>query len=428
MEAFTIRGQRPLKGSTRVSGAKNAALPIMAATLLTEGPTCLREVPDLSDVHTLSDLIAVLGVRVEKAGNGALRLEAVSEKLSSAPYELVSKMRASICVLGPLVAKRGRAEVPMPGGCVIGSRPVDLHLKGLKDLGARIRVEHGNVIASTRRLRGNRIYLGGPFGSTVLGTANVMMAATLAEGTTVIEQAASEPEVQDLARFLNACGALISGIGTSTLTVQGVKELHGTDYTIIPDRIEAGTFAAASAITGGSVTLEHVCPGHMQGTIDVMRAIGVEIESEGDSLHVRSSRPLKGVNFSTRPYPGTPTDMQPQLTAVLCVAKGNSAITERVHPDRFTHIGELNRLGAQITREGSHALITGTSRLTGAPITAPDLRAGASLVVAALAAKGQTTIRGVEQIDRGYERIEGKLQNLGADIRRERLPTQRAAS
>ena len=418
MPTLSIRGMRPLAGTVRISGAKNAALPIMAAALLTEGPTVLSEVPMLTDVEVLSQILAVLGVRVERKGANGLRLEVVSECNSTSPYELVSRMRASICVLGPLLARRGKAAVPMPGGCVIGPRPVDLHLKGLAALGAEIRMEHGNVVVSARRLKGTRVDLGGPFGSTVLGTANVVMAAVLAEGATLIDHAASEPEIQDLACYLNACGARITGIGTGTLHVEGVRRLHGAQYRVIPDRIEAGTLAAAAAITGGSVTLLNVRAEHMQATIDAMRDMGVEISQEEHAIRVSASRPLKGTSFSTLPYPGVPTDVQPQLTAMAAVADGNSVVTEHVHPERFTHIAELNRLGAHITQEGNRALVCGVKHLTGAPVTAPDLRAGASLVVAGLAAKGQTVVHRAGQIERGYERIDMKLRALGADINR----------
>jgi len=419
MVKFSIRGTRPLSGTVRIGGAKNAALPIMAAVLLTEGPNKLRGVPNLTDVRVLSQILEVLGVRVERKGKDALHLDVLSEHNSTAPYELVSKMRASICVLGPLLAKRGRGAVPMPGGCVIGPRPIDLHLKGLEALGARVHMEHGNVVVSARRLKGTRIDLRGPFGSTVLGTANVMMAATLAEGTTVIDHAACEPEIQDLAHYLNACGAKVAGVGTNTLLIEGVRRLHGADYKIIPDRIEAGTFAVAAAITGGSVTLQNVCPEHMCAVTDLMGRVGVRVAGEGNTLRVSAHGPLKATDFHTLPYPGVPTDMQPALTAMLALAEGESVVTERVHPDRFTHVPELNRLGARITREGNRALVRGVRCLTGAPVTAPDLRAGAALVVAGLAAAGETVLHGGEQIDRGYERIEEKLRALGADVVRQ---------
>jgi UDP-N-acetylglucosamine 1-carboxyvinyltransferase len=327
-------------------------------------------------------------------------------------------MRASVCTLGPLLAKRGEAHIPMPGGCVIGDRPVDLHLKGLRALGADVEVSHGDIVARADRLTGTDIYLGGPSGSTVLGTANVMMAAALAEGTTVIGYAACEPEVQELARFLNACGADIEGIGTHTLTIHGVDSLHGTEHTIIPDRVEAGTYAVAGAITGGELTLTHVVPRHMQATTDVLRRAGCTVITEKESMTVRAEGRPEPANFTALPYPGVPTDMQPQLMALLAVADGRSVITDRVHPQRFTHVAELNRLGADISSESNRAFISGVEGLTGAPVTAPDLRAGAGLILAGLAASSTTEVRDMEQVDRGYEDIEEKLSGISARVRR----------
>ena len=399
----------------------------MAAAILTEGPTTLRSVPDLADVGTLSAILRELGMRVERTEPHTLALEVVSDTPSQAPYELANKMRASICVLGPLVARRGIATIPLPGGCVIGPRPINLHLKGLRALGASIKIEHGNLVARASRLKGARVFLGGERGSTVLGTANVMMAAALAEGTTVIEHAAREPEIQDLAHYLNACGARISNIGRSPLTIEGVKELTGTDYTIIPDRIEAGTFAAAAAATGGTLTLQGARAEHMQAVLEALRLCGVRTESHTDGLTVQGSGSLTAVNVSTQPYPGFPTDLQPQLTAMLCLARGTSTVTEHVYPQRFTHVEELIRFGAHIQHSGVHTIVKGVERLTGAPVSAPDLRAGAGLLVAALAAEGVSQVHGVHHIDRGYENLEEKLAAAGADIRREALPHEGAA-
>ena len=418
MSKLVINGGTPLRGQVRISGSKNASLPIMAAALVTRGRTILHDVPVLRDVATMAALLSRLGVRVERTAPHTLEMEVVDESNCTAPSDLVEKMRASVCVLGPLVAKRGLAKIRKPGGCVIGDRPIDLHLKGLGALGCEVSIDGGHIVASARRLKGRTLYLGGPYGSTVLGTANVMMAATLAEGTTVVEHAACEPEVQDLAAFLNACGARISGIGSATLTIEGVSELHGAEHTIIPDRIEAGTFVVAAAVTQGALTLENICAGHMQAVVDVARETGMNCNGQDNALSVQAPGRARPTNFATLPYPGIPTDMQPQLTALLSLAGGTSIVTERVHPDRFTHVAELNRLGAQISREGAQAVVSGVVRLSGAPVTASDLRAGAGLVLAGLAADGTTEVHELERIDRGYERIEEKLQAVGADIRR----------
>lgn len=415
---FVVNGGRPLAGQVRVRGAKNAALPIMAAVLATDGPTTLHDVPDLVDVRTLARLLETLGVRAGWQRDNSLRLEVVDTAPCVADYELVRRMRASVCVLGPLLARRGQACVSLPGGCNIGDRPIDLHLKGLRALGADLRVEHGYVLARADRLRGANIFLGGPFGSTVTGTCNVMMAAALAEGTTTIEAASCEPEVVDLGRYLNASGARISGLGTPFLQIEGVESLSGTDHTVIPDRIEAATLMMAAGITGGEIEIGNVCVPHLTAVIETLRTIGLDIERAGGFVRVAARRPLRSTDCIALPYPGLPTDIQAQLMALLCCADGLSVITDKVFPDRFMHAAELVRLGAQIRREGPHAVVSGVPRLSGACVMASDLRASAALVLAALAAEGETVVRRIYHLDRGYERLEAKLNHLGAAIRR----------
>ena len=416
---FEINGGPRLRGKVRVGGAKNAALPIMAATILCEGEVLLHDVPDVADVASLGELLMKLGVNVDRRGDGTLRLVARDEMNCRAEYDIVRKMRASICVLGPLVAKRHMAQVSMPGGCAIGDRPVDIHIRALKNLGAEIELIGGDIIAKAKRLRGREMFLGGPFGSTVLGTGNAMMAASLAEGTTVIEMAACEPEVVDLANFLNRCGASITGQGTPRVVVEGVKELHGCEYTIIPDRIEAGTFMVASAITNGEVTIENCRLDHLMAFVDRLAAIGVNVEKapEGGAV-VSSARRLEPVDVTTQPFPGFPTDLQAQMMALLCLAEGNSIITEKIFPDRYLHVAELNRMGARLRKEGPTVIVEGVKRLVGAPVMASDLRASAALVLAGLVAKGETRVHRVYHIDRGYARFDEKLRALGADIQR----------
>jgi len=427
MDAFVIEGGRRLKGTVRVNGSKNAALPIMAAGLLTEEPVTLHDVPELSDIGNMSKLLGELGCHAQRSGERTMRLEVVDEMNSHARYDIVRTMRASICVLGPLLAKRGRAEVSMPGGCAIGERPIDLHLRGLAALGAEIELQGGNIVATARKLRGAKVFLGGPFGSTVLGTTNVMSAAVLAEGTTVIEQAACEPEVVDLADMLNRMGAHISGAGTPRLTIEGVDSLHGVEHRVIPDRIEAGTFMMAAAITNGDVRLENCPLDAMAAVTDRLDAIGVSVDPvAGDdplrcTVQVASARRLEPITVTTQPYPGFPTDLQAQLMALLTLADGNSVLTEKVFPERFLHVAELSRMGAEMVRQGPTVMIVGVKRLVGAPVMASDLRASAGLVIAALAAKGKTTINRVYHLDRGYERMEAKLQQLGAEIERVNL-------
>ncbi|MCL2701842.1 MAG: UDP-N-acetylglucosamine 1-carboxyvinyltransferase [Phycisphaerae bacterium] len=417
MDKFVVNGGNRLKGDVTVSGSKNSALPILAAALLAEGPTVVRNVPELEDIVAMVDLLRSLGCEIRREGKD-LHIEVRSEAHSHAEYDRVRKMRASVCVLGPLLAKRKAARVAMPGGCAIGSRPVDLHIRGLRLLGAEIELDSGDMVAAASRLRGAEIFLGGPFGSTVLGTDNVMMAATLAEGTTVIECAACEPEVEDLANFLNKMGARITGAGTPRITIQGVEKLTGCDHTVIPDRIEAGTFMMAAAITNGDVTIRNVRLDHMMAVVDRLREVGVSVERSNGSAIVSSARHLQPADVTTQPYPGFPTDMQAQLMSLLCLADGNSAITEKIYPDRFMHVAELLRMGCNIRKEGPTAIVTGVKKLIGAPVMASDLRASAALVIAGLVAKGQTMVNRVYHLDRGYESFEVKLREIGADIRR----------
>ena len=420
MDIFKIEGGVQLHGEVTVSGAKNAALPMMAAAILATGKVTLHNVPRLHDIETLAKILRELGVDVEWAGADTMELEVRDETCTIARYELVRTMRASICVLGPLLARRGHAQVPHPGGCVIGPRPIDLHIKGMKALGADVDIEHGDVIARALKLFGDEVYLGGPRGSTCLGTANVMCAATLAEGVTVIENAACEPEIVALAGMLNTMGAKIEGIGTKRLLIEGVDELHGTEYTVPNDRIEAGTFMAAAAITEGNVLVRGVPREHLGAVVDAMRHMDIELIPEQDGIRVIGPKQLQPIDLVTGPFPALPTDMQAQMMAMLALADGISIITERIYPERFMHIMELNRMRAKVRKEGSSAIIAGTDYLSGAPVMCSDLRASAALVVAGLVARGTTRLNRVYHIDRGYERIEEKLIKLGARI--ERLP------
>ena len=418
MDKMVIEGGRRLEGTVRVKGAKNAALPMMAATILADGPSVLRDVPDLRDINSMILLMGDLGVRAERSSDGIVRMEVTDEGRSVALYERVSTMRGSVCVLGPLLARRGYAEVSLPGGCTIGTRPIDLHLKGLRALGAKITIQNGYVIAQADELRGAEIYLGGPFGPTVLGTANIMMAATLAKGTTVIECAACEPEITDLAAFLTKMGADVHGAGTPVITINGVDRLFGAAHKIIPDRIEAATFMAAAAITHGDVTIEGVCSSHLGATVDAMGQMGVHIERHNGTCRVWADEPPRAIDVATYPYPGVPTDVQAQLMAVLATARGISVVTDKVFPERFMHVAELNRMGAEIRKEGPSAIVNGVRKLSGAPVMASDLRAGAALILAGLIAEGTTEVHRVYHLDRGYERIEKRLAQLGARIER----------
>ncbi len=427
MDSLVIEGGPRLRGSLKINGSKNASLPLMAGALLANGPTVLRDVPTLSDIVHQINLLRELGCEVERqdaadGGVGALKIEVKDEQSSHARYDLVRKMRASICVLGPLLAKRKYARVSMPGGCAIGDRPVDIHLRGLEALGAVIDLDGGDIIARADELVGTEIFLGGNFGSTVLGTANVMSAATLAKGTTMIESAACEPEIVDLALYLNAMGAKIRGAGTPRITIEGVESLTGTTHRVIPDRIEAGTFMVAAAITNGEVRLENCRLDHLMAVVDKLRSIGVIVEKDNTGgaagCTVASVRRLEASSLTTQPHPGFPTDLQAQFMALLSIADGNSVITEKIYPDRFLHVAELARLGAHLHKEGSTVIIQGQKKLIGAPVMASDLRASAALVIAGLIAKGTTTVMRVYHIDRGYEKIEQRLNAVGAKIKR----------
>ena len=418
MQLFEINGGNRLRGTVPISGAKNAALPIMAASILVDGETVLRNVPDLADVRQMQALLAKLGVRCERDAEGALHLTVEDEMNTHAEYDIVSKMRASVCVMGPLLAKRKRAQVAMPGGCAIGDRPIGLHIQGLQALGADFELTNGDVLLKAKKMRGSEIFLGGPFGSSVTATANVLMAATLAEGTTTIESAACEPEIVDLADYLIACGARITGHGTPRVTIEGVATLTGTSHRVIPDRIEAGTFMIAGAITNGELMLEGARIDHLRAVVDRLRRIGVIVDRAEKGLVVSSARRIEPVDITTQPYPGFPTDLQAQAMALLSLADGNSCITEKIYPDRFLHVGELSRMGAQLRKEGPTVIIEGVKRLIGAPVMASDLRASAALILAGLIAKGTTRVQRAYHIDRGYEKIEEKLSAVGASIRR----------
>lgn len=419
MDKLVMEGAIRLKGEVTVSGSKNSVLPIMAATLLTDYPCIIKGVPDLHDVNTMVKILRSLG-KIAEFDKGTLTVTAGNRANFVADYKLVSTMRASFCVLGPLLGKLKKAKVSLPGGCIIGVRPVDLHLKGIKALGADISIESGYVMAKANRLRGNRIYLGGIYGSSVLATGNVMMAASLAEGKTIIESAACEPEVADLAEFLIKMGAKIKGHGTPIIEIEGVRHLRSAEHTIIPDRIEAGTFMVASLITKGDVIIKNAIYQHLGALIDKLNEAGAYITKTDGTLRVRAKKRLKPVNVTTLPYPGFPTDMQAQIMSLMAVTPGISVITEKIYPDRFMHVAELNRMGAHIQREGPHAIVEGVKSLSGALVMASDLRASASLVLAGLVARGTTSVSRIYHLDRGYENLELKLQKLGAKIWREK--------
>lgn len=416
MDSLLIKGGVPLNGEVTISGAKNAVLPIMAATLLTAEPCTIRRVPDLSDVKFMGEILTSLGASVKFQDDSvivrAARVKGVGD------YDLIRKMRGSICILGPLLGRLRHARVSLPGGCVIGPRPIDLHLKGIGRLGARVTIEGGYVSVRAPRLVGADVFLGGRAGPTVLGTGNVMMAAVLAEGVTIIESAACEPEVVDLANFLSAMGARITGAGSPTLTITGVKELHGAEHEVIPDRIEAATFAIAAAATDGEVTLLGARPDHMHAVLDKVREAGVKVERRGAALTVKRGGRLKPVDITTLPYAGFPTDAQAQMTVLMALTPGISIITERIFESRFMHVSELSRLGADIAIEGPSAIVKGGKPLSGAPVMASDLRASAALVIAGLVARGSTLVKRIYHLDRGYERIDEKLRRLGARIER----------
>jgi UDP-N-acetylglucosamine 1-carboxyvinyltransferase len=416
MESLLIKGGVPLHGEVTVSGAKNAVLPILAATLLTAEPCVVRRVPKLSDVKFMCQILTWLGAQVRVEGD-SVRVQARKIK-GMGDYDLIRKMRGSICIMGPLLGRLKKATVSLPGGCVIGARPINLHLKGFQALGARVVIEEGYVHATAKRLTGSALFLGGRAGSTVLGTANIMMAATLADGVTVIESAACEPEVVDLARFLKAMGANITGEGSPTITITGVKELHGAEHTVIPDRIEAATYAIAAAATHGEVTLRGARADQMHAVLDKLSETGARIERNGEGLTVRRQGRLKPVDITTLPYAGFPTDAQAQMMALMALTPGISIITERIFESRFMHVSELARLGADIEIEGPSAIVKGGKPLSGAPVMASDLRASAALVIAGLSARGTTQVNRVYHLDRGYENIDGKLRQLGARIER----------
>ena len=449
MDAFVIQGGRPLNGSVRVHGSKNASLPLMAASLLTDEPVTLHDVPDLSDIRNQARLLRRLGTAAEQSDDDphTYRLHTQDASQSVAPYDIVRTMRAGICVLGPLLGRRGEATVSMPGGCAIGDRPVDLHLRGLRALGAEIELDAGYIHAkapaspngrgshgSGRRLQGAHVFLGGPNGSTVLGTANVLSAAVLAEGTTVIESAACEPEIEDLATLLTKMGAKISGAGSPVIRVEGVDQLRGADHPIIADRIAAGTWLMAGAITNGDIVLENFPTVALTAALDRLSNVGIQLDREGEpetdngkaaieqrlseTVRVMSQRRLNPVQVVTQPHPGFPTDLQAQILALLSIADGNSIVTEKIFPERFLHVAELLRMGANLIRQGPTVMVSGVKELIGAPVMASDLRASAGLVLAGLAARGQTTINRVYHLDRGYEEMEKTLQALGADIQR----------
>ncbi len=416
MDKILVHGGRRLRGTVKISGSKNSALPILAATLLTKEPCTISRVPDLSDIHYMLTILSELGCEVERA-SGMVQIRAEKVK-THAPYDIVRKMRASVCILGPLLGREHRATVSLPGGCVIGDRPIDLHLRGFEALGASVKVSNGNVMILAPKLTGATISLRSTFGSTVLGTGNVMMAAVLADGQTIIDGAAEEPEVVDLANFLIAMGAKIDGAGTRRITIEGVKELHGAKHEVIPDRIEAGTFLVAGAISGDEVTVSRVNPEHLLAVTSPLREAGFHITVNGNKVSVSPGPKRRALKLDTIPYPGFPTDMQAQMCALLATTDGISVVSEHVFPNRFMHVAELKRMGANIDLQGPTAVITGVPKLSGAPVMASDLRASAALVLAGLQADGVTEVNRVYHIDRGYESIDEKLNELGAEIER----------
>lgn len=415
MDRIRVVGGRPLEGSVRVSGAKNASLPSLAAALLTDAPVTLTNVPEVRDIRTMVRVLQALGAEVEIGTGGVVEVEAHDLGSLEAPYDLVKTMRASVLVLGPLLARAGRARVSLPGGCAIGARPIDLHLTALEKMGARIQVEHGYVEARAERLHGAEIQFDTV---TVTGTENLLMAATRAEGASVLRNAACEPEVADLAELLTGMGARIEGAGTATIRVEGVATLGGARHGVIPDRIEAGTYAAACAIAGGEIEVIGCHPPHLQAVVEKLRETGVRIEEGPDNLRVRAPRVLRPANVKTLPYPGFPTDMQAQYIALATQAAGVSLVTESIFENRYMHVAELDRMGASVRVDGRTAMVTGPTPLSGAQVMATDLRASASLLLAGLAASGETVVDRVYHLDRGYYRIDEKLRGLGADIER----------
>lgn len=416
MERLIVKGGNRLVGTVKTSGAKNAVLPIIAASILGTSPSRLDEIPALEDVRTICAVLECLGIKVDASEPHTLKIDSREIISCEAPYELVRSMRASFLVMGPLLARKGYARISQPGGCAIGTRPIDLHLKGFEALGVKIEQGHGYIEASAPEgMTGANIYLDFP---SVGATENIMMAAAMANGTTVLENPAEEPEIVDLANYLNQMGARVRGAGTNVITIEGVSELHGVQHSVIPDRIEAGTYMIAAAMTGGDVIIENVLPEHQKPLIAKLREAGALVEEDIDRIHVVGSGRLKAVDIKTLPYPGFPTDMQAQMMAMLSVAEGRSKITETVFENRFMHVVELNRMGANITTEGRSAVITGPAHLTGCTVRATDLRAGAAMILAGLVAEGATEICDIYHIDRGYEEIAAKLTRLGADIKR----------
>ncbi len=416
MESLLIKGGARLKGEVRISGAKNAVLPLMAGALLTRDKVVIRNAPNLRDVRTMCRILKSLGAEVEQK-RGTITIQA--DKINGVgDYDLIRQMRGSICILGPLLGRLGKAKVSLPGGCVIGVRPIDLHLKGLKALGAKIRTSGGYVHVTGKKLKGTEMFLGGRSGPTVLGTINIAMAAALADGVTVIDSAACEPEVIDACDFLKAMGAKIEGAGSPTIRITGVRKLHGVDHTVIPDRIEAATYAIAAAATNGEITIKGCRPDHLQAVIDKLWEAGVKVERRGKNLWVKRGTKLQSVDVTTQPYSGFPTDVQAQLMALMVQTPGISIITERIFESRFGHVAELGRLGADIAIEGPSAIVKGGLPLSGAPVMASDLRASAALVIAGLCAEGTTQVNRIYHLDRGYENIDEKIRKLGGEITR----------
>lgn len=414
MEKLVIHGGKPLEGTVRVSGAKNAVLPIIVASMLGTTQSVLTEIPKLDDVHTVCEVITSLGVQIEQPQAGTLVIDASHLTSTSAPYDLVRHMRASFLVMGPLLARKGHAKISLPGGCSIGARPIDLHLKAFEAMGAVINLENGDIEASVENgLKGAQIYLDFP---SVGATENVLMAASLAEGRTVLENAAEEPEIVDLATYLNSMGANIRGAGTNVIRIEGVKELHGANHSVIPDRIEAGTFMVGAAMTGGNVYVENALSEHLKPLVAKLKEVGATVEEDIDGIRVIGHKPLRPADIKTLPYPGFPTDMQAQFMALTTICQGTSVITETVFENRFMHVDEFKRMGAKIRIEGRSAIVEGVPRLKGADVNATDLRAGAALVLAGLVAEGETKVGYLYHIDRGYDNLVQKLQRLGADI------------
>jgi UDP-N-acetylglucosamine 1-carboxyvinyltransferase len=418
VEKLIISGGQPLKGTVQISGSKNSCLPILAASILTREKCTIRNVPNLSDTQFMCEILKWLGVRVRHDRMaGVVELQA-EDPLGVAPYELVRKMRASVCLLGPLLGRLHNCKVSLPGGCIIGDRPIDQHLKGLKRLGAEVAIVNGYVHARCQELVGTDVFMGGRFGSTVTGTANLLMAAVLAKGTTVIDCAACEPEIEDLAIFLNKMGAHIKGVGSPTLEIEGVTELRGADHAVIADRIEAGTFMIAAAVTGGDLEIKGANSAHLGAIRDKLEEAGVTVTRNNGTIRVQGNVTRRPLEITTMPYPGFPTDMQAQMCALMSVTEGISVVTEKVYPNRFMHISEMARLGADVSLETNTAIIKGVNRLSGAPVMASDLRASAALVLAGLVAEGETEVNRIYHVDRGYEKLDHKLRQLGAHIER----------